>query len=266
MNMLTMRWPEHFGSTQARPRRGKVTELKARTRFVAGLDGCRGGWLCLCRNLATGQVSASIIPSIESLLAVKPRPLMAMVDIPIGLMDAGARECDVRARAVLKAPRASSVFPPPVRAMLTARTYTEACNLGHQAHGRKLSKQCWGIVPKICEVDRFLCEDTSRQQWVREVHPEVCFWAWNQQRAMLHPKKTPEGKAEREALVNGVYAEEYAKAQAHLTRCGPAHENDDLLDAFAALWSAERAVAGSATTFPAAPPLDSCGLRMEMVV
>ena len=37
------------------------------------------------------------------------------------------------------------------------------------------------------------------------------------------------------------------------------------LDAFAALWSSERVAVGKALLLPAAPPVDSCGLRMEMV-
>jgi predicted RNase H-like nuclease len=41
--------------------------------------------------------------------------------------------------------------------------------------------------------------------------------------------------------------------------------DDDLLDAFAALWTAERISNGTARTVPAAPLEDRFGLRMEMV-
>ena len=40
---------------------------------------------------------------------------------------------------------------------------------------------------------------------------------------------------------------------------------DDLLDAFAALWTAERILRGEAITVPKVPPEDRYGLRMEMV-
>ena len=40
---------------------------------------------------------------------------------------------------------------------------------------------------------------------------------------------------------------------------------DDILDAFAALWTAERIKNGTSQTIPAEPPTDSYGLRMEMV-
>jgi len=42
-------------------------------------------------------------------------------------------------------------------------------------------------------------------------------------------------------------------------------ESDDIVDAFAALWTAERIHRGEAMSIPPIPPLDSHGLRMEMV-
>ena len=71
------------------------------------------------------------------------------------------------------------------------------------------------------------------------------------------------GKTEREVLVKAMYATGYADAQSSLPRSQ--YGNDDLLDAFAALWSGERVVAGTEFLIPAEPPLDGCGLRMEIV-
>lgn len=112
-------------------------------------------------------------------------------------------------------------------------------------------------------MDSFLRTDPTLNQWVREVHPEVSFWAWKGGKAMAHRKKCPAGRAEREALVKPVYGAAYTAAQS-----GSPHGHyriDDLLDAFAALWSGERVVAGKALVIPADPPVDPCGLRMEMV-
>ena len=44
-----------------------------------------------------------------------------------------------------------------------------------------------------------------------------------------------------------------------------ASNEDDILDAFAALWTAERIALGISQTIPAVPPKDSFGLRMEIV-
>lgn len=230
---------------------------------VAGIDGCPAGWLCLIKDLSTGAVHARILASISDLLGLAPRPEVVLVDVPIGLTAAGPRTCDLEARAHLKAPRASSVFPAPIRSTLVAASYGQACEIGAAADGRKLSRQSWAILPKIREMDTFLRTDATLHQWVREVHPEVSFWAWNGGKAMVHRKKLSAGRAEREALVKPAYGAAYTAAQSSLPR-GQYH-NDDLLDAFAALWSGERVVAGKELVIPAKPPVDSCGLRMEMV-
>lgn len=230
---------------------------------VAGIDGCRAGWICLTKDLATGEFAARILVNITELLNFATPPDVVMVDVPIGLTDAGPRTCDREARARLKAPRASSVFPAPIRPMLVASTYAEACRIGEAADGRQLSQQTWAILPKIREVDEFLRGDPTRNRWVREVHPEVCFWAWNGNKAMAHRKKSPAGRAEREALTTPLYGAAYAEAQARLPR--GQYGNDDLLDAFAALWTGERLVQGTHLVIPAESTVDSCGLRMEIV-
>lgn len=232
--------------------------------IVAGIDGCRSGWLCLTKDLATGAVQACILAGIRDLLALDPCPDVAMVDIPIGLTDTGPRQCDLEARALLKPPRASSVFPAPIRPILPAATYGEACQIGERVNGRKLSLQTWAILPKIKQVDAILRADSTRNRWIREVHPEVCFWAWNGKKAMVNSKKSAAGRTERETLVKAWSPAGYAAAQASLQK--GKYSNDDLLDAFAALWSGERLIAGRALLLPASPPRDSCGLRMEIVV
>ena len=230
---------------------------------ISGVDGCQSGWLCVTKNLVTMKIVARILTRIDEVLALTPRPDVLTVDIPIGLTDAGPRECDLQARAKLGAPRSSSVFPAPVRPTLKATTYAEACQLGAKADGRKLSQQTWAILGKIREVDTFLRSDPTLQEWVREVHPEICFWAWNGNRAMSHRKKSPAGKAEREALVMSRFGAAYTRARSTLPF--GQYSNDDLLDAFAALWTAERVNSGKALILPAFPPVDSCGLRMEML-
>ena len=157
--------------------------------IVAGIDGCVSGWLCVIKDMATGSVVARILPSIGALLTLDPRAEVVTVDIPIGLTDSGPRECDIQARAHLKAPRASSVFLAPIRPMLVATTYVQACQMGEKIDGRKLSRQAWAMLPKIREADAFLRSDPTMQQWVREVHPEVCFWAWNSNKAMVNGKR-----------------------------------------------------------------------------
>lgn len=108
---------------------------------VAGIDGCSSGWLCLLKDMSTGAVNSRILPTISALPNLIPRPDVVMVDVPIGLTDRGARQCDLLARKHLKAPRSSSVFPARVRPTLAATSYIQACQLGEMADGRKLSQQ-----------------------------------------------------------------------------------------------------------------------------
>ncbi|MCX7699384.1 MAG: DUF429 domain-containing protein [Gemmataceae bacterium] len=232
---------------------------------IAGVDGCRGGWLCVLRNGNDGLVQATVLERIGDLLTLCPRPDLVLIDMPIGLPDAGPRECDRQARRLLQPPRSSSVFSAPIRPALHARSYQEACAIGSRIDGRKLTKQLWGIVPKIRELDSFLGGKAARAGWIREFHPEVSFWAWNGQKAMTHRKKSAAGRAEREALIQTYAGTGFKAARSQLPRrhC----QIDDLLDAFAGLWSAERVVTGRALVLPVgAPVFDSRGLRMEIVV
>jgi predicted RNase H-like nuclease len=193
----------------------------------------------------------------------RPRPAVLAIDIPIGLPDAGARDCDRAARARLGRPRASSVFPAPPRATLAASTYVDACRIGEGIDGRRLCQQAWAIVPKIREVDQVLRCEPGLQMWVREVHPEVSFAAWRNGRPMKHSKRRVAGRQERRALVEATYGSLEPWVQALPRRNAGI---DDLLDACAALWTAERIARGMALVLPAPPATDSFGLRMEIVV
>ena len=42
------------------------------------------------------------------------------------------------------------------------------------------------------------------QQWAFEVHPEVCFWALNEERSMTHNKKTDPCRNDRLNLLAGI--------------------------------------------------------------
>jgi predicted RNase H-like nuclease len=231
---------------------------------VAGIDGCRGGWLCLVHDRSTHSIRSHILTRIGEFRSLRPRPDAAFIDIPIGLPDAGPRTCDIEARRMLGHPRGTSVFPAPLRPMLNAESYPQACRIGQLADGRKLSRQTWNIIPKIREVDDFLRLQKAWPSRFHETHPELAFAIWNGGRAMTHSKKTPAGRTEREALVRSAFEGEMERAVASLPR--RLFVFDDLLDAFAAVWSAGRWALGQTLGLPLDPPCDSRGLPMAITV
>jgi predicted RNase H-like nuclease len=115
---------------------------------------------------------------------------------------------------------------------------------------------------RYLEVDAILRSDPELRSRVREIHPEVCFYAWAGH-PMQYAKRTPEGRAERLRLVEEHFGGGFEATRRDIPQSQAA--DDDILDAFAALWTAERIVRGMATTLPAAPLEDRFGLRMEMV-
>src|SRR5512143_4090806 len=144
--------------------------------LIGGADGCKGGWVLVTQDLRTGFVSWQRCSTASELFYRSPELDIIALDIPIGLTEKGGRVCDQEARQLLKGGRASSVFPAPVRAVLSATAYAEACRIGTTVEGKKLSRQAWAIAPKIREVDDLLRRDPQLRAKTREVHPEVCFY------------------------------------------------------------------------------------------
>jgi predicted RNase H-like nuclease len=96
---------------------------------------------------------------------------------------------------------------------------------------------------------------------MHEVHPELSFTLWAPSITMPS-KKTEAGRLARLELVEKYLPGAYAAVRAAIPR--KACRDDDILDAFAALWSAERILANTALTLPATPACDSEGLRMQI--
>jgi len=229
---------------------------------VAGVDGCKNGWFCVAKDVGTGRIWFGIYDNANSLLQQQPEPLIVAIDIPIGLTEAGPRQCDIEARKLL-GPRQSSVFPAPIRPALRAKTRQEADLISRQVDGRGVTAQAFAIYSKIRDFDRILSAKPQLQERIKEVHPEVCFWAWNDKEAMTNTKKSKEGKAQRRTLIDKVFGTVTVdKIQAEYKRS--IVRIDDIHDAFGALWTAERIFKGKAKVIPDPSPKDAVGLRMEM--
>lgn len=163
---------------------------------VAGVDGCRRGWVVAVATVEPFAVeSVTVVASIGTVVA-DPRLSTVAIDMPVGLLDEGPRDCDRACRALLGA-RRSSVFPTPARSVLDATDFDDALRRQRRATGTGLSLQSWHLVPKIAELDAALGGLTRRRgDRVAETHPELAF-ATLAGAPMRHPKRTPAGRRER---------------------------------------------------------------------
>ena len=212
---------------------------------VAGVDGCRAGWIMVHDGCAT------VHRDFATVLAGLPDDTVVAVDMPIGLIDEhepGGRDVDRAARVEL-GPKRNSVFSAPPRCALGARTLGDA-----RRRGARLTLQTLNILSRIEDVDRVMTPDL--QSRVFEVHPELSFAAMNGGGPLLAPKRSATGARERRALLQraGVMVPERPVGAA----------SDDLLDACALAWSARRVARGNARRVPDRPARDARGLRMEL--
>ena len=235
---------------------------------VAGADGCRTGWFVVIQNLRTGETEHHTVPDFASLLCACGGADVIAVDIPIGLLEdieEGGRRCrgvDDLARARLKPYRTCCVFSAPLRPAIACETYEEAV-AATQAHSSKdcsLSKQAFGLFRKLREVDALMTPEGQAR--VREVHPELCFAHMNNDSPLLEGKKTPEGRALRIELLRTAGFEISDESVSKLAKHGVGR--DDVLDAYAACWTAGRIARGQATCLGEGSAPDARGLRMEM--
>ena len=230
--------------------------------IIAGVDGCRGGWFFARQDEKAGRIDSGVCNNFSDLLQELSGTEVIGIDIPIGLLERGARSCDVHTRTLLGAGRGSSVFPAPIRAVLGAVDYRDACLIRFEIEGKRMSQQAWHIVKKIKEVDDVLSSNPALQQKVYEVHPETSFFLMNGGAGLKNNKKKIPGRLERLALLKIHFADSAARALQERDRS--ACQADDVLDAFAALWSAKRILNGQARLIPSIEMLDGHGLRMQI--
>ncbi|MEW8053257.1 MAG: DUF429 domain-containing protein [Candidatus Thiodiazotropha sp.] len=230
---------------------------------VVGIDGCRRGWFFV-ELFDSARFRLGVVEHLQALRDTITASDLTLIDIPLGLKSFGAeeRKCDREARRLL-GPRASSVFPVPCRQVLDCESYPEGSAVNHSVTGRKLSRQSWGIVPKIAEADR-LIRDLPEPGKLREMHPEVCFCTLNNGQPMAHNKKKPQGQTERRALLGRSLP--HTRAIVDEARQGWTKKDladDDILDALVGAVSALQVE--RLASLPTMTEKDELGLIMEIV-
>jgi len=228
---------------------------------VIGVDGCPAGWIAVIWGRT---VEHRLCSHFSDVLALDGAVIA--VDMPIGLPETSGRLGDREVRARL-GERQSSVFPVPSRLAVMCETFSDACreNLQRSNPPKKVSKQCYNLFPKIREIDGLITP--KLQDRVFESHPELAFWAMNDETALPLPKKVKSqpyapGLELRRALLrqagfplDALPASLYRRSDVGV---------DDLIDACACARVARRIHEGRAIRIPAKPTRDGRGLRMEI--
>jgi predicted RNase H-like nuclease len=237
--------------------------------WLAGVDGCPGGWIVAFVRPTGDEFRVRIVPRFAEILAAPEAPALVAVDMPIGLPERtglGGRAAENAVRPLL-GQRQSSVFSVPSRAAIYANDYAEACRIASETSDppRKVSKQLFNIAPKIREVDECLRADAGAAKRTFEVHPELAFWQLNGERALEEPKRVKSrsyepGLALRRKLLVAAGLPDHSVLMATPKGAGP----DDLLDALACAAVSRRLHAKLARPFPNPPPCDGFGLRMAI--
>jgi predicted RNase H-like nuclease len=208
---------------------------------VAGVDGTRGGWVCVIAD--GGRIErAVLIPTVATDFAELADVSVIGIDVPIGF---GPREADRAARGYLRG-AASTVFTTPSRAVLL-RPFRAGLGVSAQAHA---------IGPRILHVTALAHHDRR----LHEVHPEASFRAMNGGAPLALGKRSAGGALQRLELLR--------RCGLDVAACeglgdGARVPLDDLLDAAAASWSAMRIAEGRAHCLPD-PPQAEDGLRVAI--
>lgn len=243
-------------------------------RTLAGVDGCRGGWVAVTATPG-GALFARRFAGFADILAALDDDAVIAVDMPIGLparAGPGGRGPEMAARRALARFR-SSVFSIPSRcavhaepgpladaaARRAAHARTSALARETSDPPRGVSIQAFGILPKIREVDALLRAVPDLSRRVVESHPELVFQRLGAEHAPRRPKRTPEGGRERRTILRA-----HGLPEALLASRFSGVQPDDLLDAAALLFTAVRFACGEAKPLPDPFERDEHGLPMAI--
>ena len=240
--------------------------------FLAGIDGCSGGWVVALADEDFTSFALRQIGSISDLFSDGNAPTVVAVDMPIGLPERTGPKGRTPERLVrpMLGERQSSVFSIPSRSAVYAgvdpgepderKRYVRACEIARatSAECRAVAKQGFHIFPKIVQIDQFLLRHPELVHRVFEVHPEVAFCQMNDLKPVLEPKKV-RGMV----WLPGIKLRGLLLAKAGIPPGvieGPlpkAVGRDDWLDALAALVVARRIGSGEAVSYPSPPEVDA---------
>lgn len=233
---------------------------------VVGVDGCSSGWFTI-QLLDDDEFRTNLCSDISTLWNTYQDAQLILIDIPIGLKEAGSEEriCDKETRKILGQPRGRSVFRSPCWQAIQETDYQKCSQINKKITGKKLSQQTFSIIPKIREVNTFLTENLLARSKIMEIHPELCFHMFSG-RSMKFSKKNSSGYEERMEVLRQIYpSTDVIVNKALFKYKGKSVVADDILDALAAALTAKFGYEYSLKSIPSNPEIDSRGLSMRIM-
>lgn len=228
-----------------------------------GIDGCKFGWIAV---EIVDEVNFNF-KLLKNITAIKEyENAQILIDMPIGLGDELIeRNLDYEAKKLLSPSKKSSIFMPPCRDAVYAATYEQAKEINKKITEKSISIQAWNICNKIKEIDQFLINKSTKNLFLQEAHPEICFTILNDGNSLSSKKSTPLGQTERLELLkrNFKNAEKiYSKIINSTLRKDV--KKDDILDAMALAICAFNAKNQDALILKNKPLKDSKNLEMSL--
>jgi len=239
---------------------------------AVGVDGCPGGWIAAI--VSTGSIHwhraavGDFAGLIGTCLPDSDVPAVLAVDMPIGLMERGWRDCDLHAKAALGAAGARVFLTPPREIVQLGPTVPneQVQRRCRELTGKGISRQALALAPRILEVDRCLPDPR-----IVEAHPELSFAALAGR--VLASKHGAAGIEERIAVLDAHWLASTEMGDI-VSSGGTANILDnrpsgvpvvDALDALAVTWTALRHLRAASHSTPEHPPSDRRGIPMAII-
>jgi predicted RNase H-like nuclease len=232
-----------------------------------GIDGCKGGYVAV--YITEEAFEIKVFENIEELCLTYRNSMVMLIDMPIGLPESVEDiRPEIEARKILKS-RASCIFNVPCRQALYETDYLKANEMNKLILGKGLSKQSYGIFPKIRDVDQFLSKHPYFKNRLLESHPEICFSMLNcherTPRVIIENKKTIEGFEKRIALLSKYYIHTEEVSREIYSNKKFKTIRDDIIDALCLAVTGKVSNESNLKKIPDNPSMDIKGLYMQMV-
>jgi predicted RNase H-like nuclease len=215
------------------------------SRIVAGIDGFEERWLVVI--LQDGCFAgAHVFDSLSDAAKALKDAVVLAVDTPIGFPREGYGRAAERAAEKLVESRRRSVFSTLPRPVYLEANYDTAKVIAKELTGKSVSRQSHGMRLKMLEA----VELQEREPRLIEVHPEVSFRALAG-RPLDYAKTTWGGFVVRRQLLCDAGIVIPSDLGSGDDATDPAEAGiDDVLDAAAAAWTADRHARGLAQRLP----------------